>query len=298
MSTQSPSRVAVVIASTGRPVELGRWVDHMRRQTVQPAALVYAVAKVTDLPCPEDIREAVTVVISDPGLPRQRNAGLEAVSESNDIIVYFDDDYVPSSYCIEGIDVWFRENQDIVAANGVLLADGINTAGISYEEAARIVACQDALPRSEPTVLCELNGLYGCNMAYRIAAIGSDRFDEQLPLYAWQEDVDFATRVGRRGRIVKTNAFYGVHQGIKGARLPGLRLGYSQVVNPIYLARKGTLSISEAAKLVVKNMLMNHAKALFPERWVDRFGRCKGNWLAVRDVLLRRDHPGNILRLR
>jgi GT2 family glycosyltransferase len=296
--TQSPSRVAVVIASTGRPVELGRWVDHMRRQTVQPAALVYAVAKPSDLPSSQDIGETVTVVISEPGLPRQRNAGFVAVSESNDIIVYFDDDYVPSSYCIEGIDAWFRNNLDVVAANGILLDDGINSAGIAYEEAARIVARQDALPRSQPTVLCELNGLYGCNMAYRISAIGNDRFDEQLPLYAWQEDVDFAARVGRRGRVVKTNAFYGVHQGIKGARLPGLRLGYSQVVNPIYLARKGTLSIGDAAKLVVRNMLMNHARAMFPERWVDRFGRCKGNWLAIADVLLGRDHPENILRFR
>jgi len=295
MSTQPLNRIAVVIASTGRPTELGRWADHVKRQTLRPTQLVYAVVKPTDLP--EDVPDNVTVIDSHPGLPIQRNAALEAVMQACDIIAYFDDDFVPSSFCIEGIDALFRLYPDVVAANGTLLADGINSAGISYGEARELVARHDSLPRALPVVLHELGGLYGCNMVYRINAIGQERFDEELPLYAWQEDIDFAARVGRRGRIVKTNAFHGVHQGVKGARLPGLRLGYSQVVNPIYLTRKGTLPARDAAKLILKNIVMNHAKSLVPEPWIDRLGRCKGNWLGIVDVLLGRDHPKNILAL-
>jgi len=293
MSTQPCSRIAVVIASTGRPRELGRWADHVKRQTFPPTQLVYAVVNLTDLP--EDVPDNVTVIDSHPGLPIQRNAALEAVMQACDIIAYFDDDFVPSSFCVEGIDTLFRLYPDVVAANGTLLADGVNSAGISYEEASELVARHDKLPRARPVVLHELGGLYGCNMVYRVNAIGEERFDEELPLYAWQEDIDFAARVGRRGRIVKTNAFHGVHQGVKGGRLPGIRLGYSQVANPIYLTRKGTLPARDAAKLIVKNMLMNHAKSLSPEPWIDRLGRCKGNWLAIVDVLLGRDHPKNIL---
>jgi hypothetical protein len=73
--------------------------------------------------------------------------------------------------------------------------------------------------------------------------------------------------------------------------------GSSSVGNPIYLARKGTLSVNDAAKLILKNVLKNHAKSLCPEPWIDRMGRCKGNWLAIFDVLLGRDHPKNILTL-
>jgi hypothetical protein len=295
MSTQPCSRIAVVIASTGRPRELGRWADHVKRQTLPPTQLVYAVANLTDLP--EDVPDNVTVIDSHPGLPIQRNAALEAVMQACDIIAYFDDDFVPSSFCVEGIDTLFRLYPDVVAANGTLLADGINSPGISYEEASELVARHDTLSRARPVVVHELGGLYGCNMVYRVNAIGEERFDEELPLYAWQEDIDFAARVGRRGRIVKTNAFHGVHQGVKGGRLPGVRLGYSQVANPIYLTRKGTLPARDAAKLIVKNILMNHAKSLFPEPWIDRLGRCKGNWLAIVDVLLGRDHPKNILAL-
>ena len=71
--------------------------------------------------------------------------------------------------------------------------------------------------------MVDLEGLYGCNMVFRAEAIGQERFDEQLPLYAWQEDIDFTARVGRARRMVKTDAFQGVHQGVKGARLPGTR---------------------------------------------------------------------------
>jgi hypothetical protein len=267
----------------------------VKRQTLPPTQLVYAVANLTDLP--EDVPDNVTVIDSHPGLPIQRNAALEAVMQACDIIAYFDDDFVPSSFCVEGIDTLFRLYPDVVAANGTLLADGINSPGISYEEASELVARHDTLSRARPVVVHELGGLYGCNMVYRVNAIGEERFDEELPLYAWQEDIDFAARVGRRGRIVKTNAFHGVHQGVKGGRLPGVRLGYSQVANPIYLTRKGTLPARDAAKLIVKNILMNHAKSLFPEPWIDRLGRCKGNWLAIVDVLLGRDHPKNILAL-
>jgi hypothetical protein len=295
MLTQPSSRIAIVIASTGRPKELGRWADHVKRQTIPPTKLVYAVVKPTDLPA--DVPNNAIVIGTHAGLPIQRNAALEAVLHTCDIIGYFDDDFVPSSYCVEGIDTFFRLHADVVAANGSLLADGINSAGINYEDAMELVARHDKLPRARPVVLQELGGLYGCNMVYRVNAIGEERFDEELPLYAWQEDIDFAARVGRRGRIVKTNAFYGVHQGIKGARLPGVHLGYSQVVNPIYLTRKGTLPARDAAKLVVKNIFMNHAKSLFPEPSIDRLGRCKGNWLAIVDVLLGRDHPRNILTL-
>jgi GT2 family glycosyltransferase len=297
MTIQPPSRIAIVIASTGRPVELGRWIDHLRRQTVQPTILVCAVVKPTDLPDWEKTPDNVKVVLCAPGLPIQRNAALEEIMELCDIVAFFDDDYVPSRYCVEGIERFFRTHPDIVAANGVLLADGINSPGISYEEARELVLRHDNLLQTEGTVLHELKGLYGCNMVFRATAIGQERFDEELPLYAWQEDIDFTARVGRHGRMVKTSAFCGVHQGVKGARLPGTRLGYSQIVNPIYMVRKGTLPAREAVNLILKNFLMNHARSLLPEPWVDRLGRCKGNWLAISDLLTGRDHPRNILTL-
>jgi hypothetical protein len=116
-------------------------------------------------------------------------------------------------------------------------------------------------------------------MVYRASAIGSCRFDERLRLYGWQEDVDFAASLSSRGRIVKTFAFSGVHQAVKYGRTSGVRLGYSQVVNPLYL---------------VRNVLANHLKTFKPEPRIDRAGRMKGNWIAFRDLMLGRLMPERI----
>jgi hypothetical protein len=134
-------------------------------------------------------------------------------------------------------------------------------------------------------------------MAYRVSAIGSTRFDERLKLYAWQEDIDFAASLHDRGRVVKTFAFAGVHMGIKSGRTPGKRLGYSQVINPSYLARKGTMRVGFAAKLIIRNVVANHLKSLRPEPWVDRLGRAKGNWIGLADLLRGRVTPERIEQL-
>jgi hypothetical protein len=255
------------------------------------------VVRPADLPEEDLLPTTANILYSAPGLPIQRNAALDLMADSVDIIAFFDDDYIPSSHCIEEIEAFFSTNDDVAAANGFLIADGINSEGISYEEAMRLVSEYDARRHSPGRTLRQLSGLYGCNMVYRNSAIGAERFDENLPLYAWQEDIDFAARVGTRGRLVLTDAFAGVHQGVKGARLAGVRLGYSQIANPIYLMRKGTLGKVEGTKLIVRNMLMNHARALLPEPWVDRLGRCKGNWLGIFDLIRRKDRPDRVLSI-
>jgi hypothetical protein len=181
---------------------------------------------------------------------------------------------------------------------GHLIADGILGPGISDAEATALVEEYDALPFDEPARVLKdgLAGLYGCNMAYRLSAIGAQRFDERLPLYGWQEDVDFAARVP--GGRIKTDAFAGVHRGIKSGReTSGARLGYSQIVNPWYLTLKGTLGWRTALRLALRNMAANHLKAMRPEPWINRIDRARGNWIGLADILRGRADPGRILDL-
>jgi GT2 family glycosyltransferase len=289
--------VAVVIASTGRPVEIGQLLEHLAAQTYQADKIVLSVVSAEDLP--DQIPTGVSTIIGSKGLPSQRNRGMQAVLEGADIIVFFDDDYLPSKNAIEGIVRLFTKHKQLVGATGRLLADGINSGGISYEHAVALIERNDAKvvqPRKE--TLVELEGLYGCNMAFRASAIGDTRFDEALPLYGWQEDIDFSAQLMPRGRLVKSNAFVGVHRGVKSARTSGVRLGYSQVINPIYLSRKGTMRASYAMRIICKNMLANHFRACRPEPWIDRVGRLRGNWLAISEVMAKRAHPGRILEIK
>jgi GT2 family glycosyltransferase len=287
-------RIAVVVASCGRPVEVGQLLEQLARQTHKPHRVVLSVVNERDLP--PNLSPGAVVVFGGKGLPAQRNRGLDRILGEVDIVAFFDDDYLPSDRALASIARLFSARGDVVGMNGELLADGINSLGIDYEDAIAMVRRYDAgVPSNDSAALVDLDGLYGCNMVFRAAAIGGTRFDETLPLYGWQEDIDFSARLRQRGRTVISRCFAGVHRGVKGARLSGVRLGYSQIVNPIYLCRKGTMRPGFAMKIAGKNLLANHTRALKPEPWIDRRGRLRGNWLAFRDILFGRAHPTRIL---
>lgn len=289
-------KVAVIIASVGRPTEAARWVAHCAQQTCPPVELVYSVASAADLPAGFDDPRAKTI-IGRGGLTIQRNAGMAALTTNPDIIAFFDDDYVPSRYCLEGIVRAFKERPDVTVASGILLADGINSAGIPYENARSLIDEYDLNHCWPAPCYTPLNGAYGCNMAYRASAISGQQFDERLPLYGWQEDVDFSRRVASPPQLVTSNLFAGVHQGTKGGRTSGRKLGYSQVVNIVYLMRKGSMPFKKGIALLLRNMLANHGRVLWPEPWVDRKGRIVGNWQAVKDCLVGRVEPERILKM-
>jgi hypothetical protein len=289
--------VAVVIASLGRPDLLAQMRDLIAAQTRQPEILLFSVVSAADVPADFAEDDHCRVIMGSKGLCTQRNNALDWLGGRYDIVLFYDDDFIPARTSVEGVERFFRTHPEVAGATGNVIADGINNAGISFEAALAILekhASRDTTPNS---IVGPLTGLYGCNMAYRVASIGSNRFDERLKLYAWQEDIDFAASLNDRGRIVKTFAFAGIHQGVKIGRTPGRRLGYSQIINPSYLAHKGTMPVSFALKLMVRNMLANHLKALRPEPWVDRWGRVRGNWIGLMDLVRGRLTPERIEHL-
>jgi hypothetical protein len=295
-------RLAVIVCSVGRPDCLRAMRAHMDLQTRPPDRLIFVVSRPEDLPA--DLRPAggkgpaVEVMIAAKGLPRQRNLGLDTVIADCEFVAFFDDDFVPSRLALSRLCDAFDRMPLVNGMTGHLIADGILGPGISDAEATALVEQYDALPFDEPARVLKdgLAGLYGCNMAYRLSAIGTQRFDERLPLYGWQEDVDFAARVP--GGRIKTDAFAGVHRGIKSGReTSGARLGYSQIVNPWYLTLKGTLGWRTALRLALRNMAANHLKAMRPEPWINRIDRARGNWIGLADILRGRADPGRILDL-
>lgn len=286
-------RVAVIIASTGRPECVASVIRDLSRQTRAPSRIILSVAAERDLP-PAHLRKGCEVVLARRGLPAQRNAGLDHLAGDGDVVVFFDDDFVPSRHAVAGIGRLFADHPDVVGATGVVLADGIKTPGIPYTRAEAIVAAHDRKALRTPARLRDVPDLYGCNMAFRLSALGGLRFDERLKLYGWQEDVDLSVQVSRRGRMVASDAFVGVHLGTKSGRTSGVRLGYSQVQNPIYLWRKGTMPGAKAWRLMMRNLATNHVRSLWPEPWVDRLGRVRGNWMGFADVMRGRLTPERI----
>lgn len=299
-SDEMPKALDVVIgiATTGRAGILRQTLDQLAGLADGPDAILVCIAQEADfedqglsaLPCP------LRVLSAQKGLCNQRNTILDAVSDTT-IILFLDDDFLVSEGYISTVRRTFESNPEIAMTTGTVLADGILGAGFDHAFGRKVLAAPvSGAQTGSPMPI--YNG-YGCNMAVRAAVAREHgvRFDTNLPSYGWLEDVDFSRRLAAHGRIVKHPNMTGVHLGTKTGRSRGVPLGYSQIANPIYMVRKGTLSRRRAARLMLRNLAANTAKLLRPEPWVDRRGRLRGNAMALRDLIIGRICPKRILDL-
>lgn len=290
--------IAVGIATSGRRKILSRTLDLISQQTRLPDSLVICPAVSEDMD-PESIERfpfSTAVRLGRRGLTAQRNVILSVAGDA-DIIVFFDDDFFPQADYLAEVEKIFVLNTDVVAVTGRPMRDGANGPGLSAEDALAMIFTDVRKPTN--LAISKTYGTYGCNMAFRMSPIRQHGllFDEDLPLYGWQEDIDFSRRLSPFGRIIESNSLCGVHLGAKGGRTSGVRVGYSQIANPIYLIRKGTVSIAFGWSLMWRNVLANLAKSISSEPWVDRRGRLRGNCLALIDLVLGRISPQRILHL-
>lgn len=190
----------------------------------------------------------------------------------------------------------FEQFETVAALTGQAVVDGARSGSLTFDEGLMALRAIEAgiTPSGDPY---DQVGLYGCNLSIRSAMVGDTRFDERLVLYGWQEDIDFTLRLQRRGRIVEAADLVGVHLGVKSGRTSGVRFGYSQIVNPTYLIRKGSMPLSFGLKLMVRNVCANTVRSFWPDRNVDRWGRLRGNLIAAIHVALGRIEPEYILHL-
>lgn len=293
-----PLEACLIYATYGRPETLSQTYQAIGRQTVRPNSVIVSCVRQGDAGTLVG-RDEVRVVIGDKGSCRQRNLGLSVIPATTDVVVFFDDDFVPHPDYLAEIERVHLADPGVAMTTGRVLLDGILGPGLSFEDAAAALErAPDPGKAAGPTHREVYNG-YGCNMSVdlRLARRHGVRFDEGLPLYAWWEDVDFSRRLAGHGRIVRVEAARGIHLGMKSGRQSGVRLGYSQIANPIYLLRKGTCEPERVAGQILRNVLANFGKALRPETYVDRRGRVRGNLRAFADLIRGRLSPARILDL-
>ena len=285
-----PSRIAVILASAGRPELLAEVISDLSTQTV-PFKLVVSVPDVESLPAgglPDD-----TLLAHAHGAAAQRNAGLALVPE-HEFIFFFDDDSVVREDYLEVGVAFMGRHPGVVGLTGRVLLDGASGAEVTRDEALAAIEASSRQPvrqRWKPS-----RELYGCNFAFRVSGSGGERLDARLPLYSWLEDHDFARRLMRHGALAVVEDCVIVHRGVKsGGRTAHKRLGYSQMMNPLYLHHVGSfpawLAFHEIVFRCGKNLVFSAAG---PER-VWRRERLMGNLAALGDALRRRFTPERML---
>jgi glycosyltransferase involved in cell wall biosynthesis len=294
MPCSSPE-VVLIIATLGRPEVVSKTLRRIiDGQTFRASKIIVSCTR------PEDVGSAlnwpeITVVLGPAGLAAQRNRALDVVPDTAEIIVFFDDDFIPSSDWIKLAVRVFAVEAEIVGVTGQVIADGIKGHGLTFEEADNLIA---QIESTTPVALIEPYSPYGCNMAFRNSRIGNLRFDERLVLYGWLEDRDFGAALGKKGgRLVKCMEARGVHLGVKSGRIAGDRLGYSQIINPLYMLRKGTMSLTQVADHLFRNFVSNLIGSIAPRPYIDRRGRLRGNLLGIYQALRGRIEPERALSI-
>ncbi len=289
-------RIAVGIATSGRAAVLGETLADLQRQTRRPEEVVILFGQPSDVAGLPDRFPTFRFVRAEGGLCEKRNRILDAIPDA-ELVFFMDDDFLLDPEYLRVTEEAFERDPRMVATTGVVLADGAKGPGLSVEAGRAALASASS---GEPEDPREAFNTYGCNMTFRLGTIRAHglRFDEQLPAYAWYEDIDFSRRLLRHGTLMRLPAAMGVHLGVKVGRVSGRRLGYSQVANPAYLWRKGSFPLGNTVRSIGRNVAANLLRSFAPEPYLDRRGRLQGNLQAFGDLLRGRMHPSRILRMR
>ncbi len=304
-------QTTIVIPTSGRADLLYETVVSLQAQTHPPQLILISAADADSVLKETCALPRVEVFIAPRrGSSAQRNAALERVSTP--YTLFLDDDVELAPNYLASMEALFGERDGLLLAGAEMAADGAHT-DTGYSRAA----AKQVLSKYAPTGRIEsVPSVIGCNLFARTAIAREVGFDERLPLYGYLEDVDFSTRAGRLGPDgrgaggrgptsfgpIQQNGRTGlVHLGASSGRVSGVRLGYSQIVNPLYLWRKsgypnlGRVVVHFWLRLVLSNLVRSvlrtsHSRA-------DRPGRLKGNLLAFGDLLRGRITPERIVTL-
>ena len=291
--------VSVLIATYGRASVLHDTIASLQRQSLKPAEVVVVASDRRHVLDATTRLAGVTLVLSETGLCVQRNAAIRAVRAGCSLMVFLDDDVELHPSYLEKMHRLFQSDRDLVLATGLVLADGAKTSGIVRPDAERIIRDAGGEPH-DPAAddVSPTWTTYGCNMAVRPSVTKHVQFDERLPLYAWLEDLDFAASCSRFGKVVRYGCAQIVHLGTKSGRVSERRVGFSQIMNSYYIARKSNLTYR---KMLVsywgKPFLSNLTMSLLPQRHMDRRERLIGNLKALVLVLQGRCAPEDVLRV-
>jgi glycosyltransferase involved in cell wall biosynthesis len=298
---QKAASVAVVLISKGRPEVLDETIDSVLAQTLRPSQIIVVVPGEQDLPRRQR-GDAVLCLVGPLGICVQRNAAIDAIPADTDIVAFFDDDFELRSDYLEIASAFLAKNPEVIALSGRLLANG----SVSRSEARQLVAEGEVGSTRDFTFQGEGRDyiLHGCNMVIRRTALARERFDENLPLYAYGEDYEMTMRLERHGRVGKYSGCIGVHLESPGGRVREVQRGYSLIANNWYFVRKGSVHLSRVMAwvrfwlvCVGKTFVICGWNLARRDRTKDWAGRMRGLWLALADIPRGRCDPRRIREL-
>ncbi len=293
-------KIFVIISTLNRPAVLHDTVQSILRQSLVPNQILISSTDPKHVLLETLALPRVKFVQSPLGSCAQRNTALDALDPDADLIAFLDDDIELCRSYMQEMAALFKFYPEIIVSSGVMLHDGGRSSRITRERAQELCVTHDSTLVPEDVRFAPLDFGYGCNLICRYSRARDFRFDERLPLYGWLEDSDFSFRCtqGFHPPVTNLRAF-AVHLGWRSGRVSGLRLGFSTIINPIYLRRKARIF---SRRHIVINFwarcLMGNILGLITnDQEYDRAGLLRGNIVGFRHLLSGRCEPERVLQL-
>lgn len=247
----SGQKIAYVVPTKDRPVDLRKLLESLRKQTVAPSQIVIVdasdpaieslCAEYTDLPLTY-VREF------PPSLARQRNAGMAALHDEITVAGYLDDDLELADDATEQmIRFWEEAGADVGGAafaivnqpqRHSILGLFANFFLLNSNQQGRVLASGFASSIGTPVEDIKTEWLYGGATLWRREVINSFSYDEWYIGHGYLEDVDYSYRVSRSYNlwvVSKARVWHWPHPVLL-AKNEGL--GKQQIVNRLYFVRK------------------------------------------------------------
>lgn len=296
-------KIVIGIASRGRAPILAAQFPLWLSQTVPPDEVVICGTQTSDIPeLSQFTRQSgaanettrVTKLYRPPSSATQRNAIIDAVT--GDILIFCDDDFFPAPHFVETVRDVFECDSDIVGCNLTLQYDGASSTPIEPADALhRLSEPKRSERKGGLSTASTVTSLYGCNMGVRLNTVRTHqvRFDDSFAYYGWLEDLDFSRQLGRQGTLVRLGTVGGIHLGVSSGRVDDLWLGFSQIVNPLYLHRKQVISFLDVLRTGGRCFAANIIGSLLPSSRTRR-RRLRGNFRGLLSLINHGPRPERV----
>jgi GT2 family glycosyltransferase len=289
--------ISVAIVSKGRPLILAETLESLSHQTLRPASIVVVVPSAGDLP--PTLPPGVETVVGPLGASTQRNAAIQVIPLSVDYVAFFDDDMEFRDDYLACAVAFMESSPGVVGCSGTVLGNG----NITREHGKSLIANYQPPRDFKPMFRSSgrEHSLHGCNMILRRGVLEYERFDEQLPLYSFNEDYDLSNRLEGYGLVGRFDGCVSVHLESPSGRVREDMRGYSLVANNYYFIKKGTSHLPTPLAwirfwpiCVIKPLLRCVWHLARGDKSMDFRGRIRGILLAVKDIFAGTSHPGRI----
>jgi len=286
-------RIAFIVATKDRPVEIRRLLDNIQKQSVRPREIIVVDSgkeRVENI-----LREFVELRsaymhVTPPSAARQRNEGLKAVSKSVDLIGFLDDDIIFEEQALENMCAFWDEALSAIGGAGFnlinhpsLFASSLKKLALTERLGFYSSRKGAVLPSGFHTMIgtveknMEVDWLPSTAVLWRREVIDKYEFDEWYEGYSYLEDLDFSYSAGKIFKLfVVAGAGYR-HFPALGGRANDFQFGRKEVRNRLHFVRKNPeLSLAKCYQALLIRMALNFA-AIFLNRRPGFLLRCLGN---------------------